>query len=290
MAAQSDAEKRTYRYLRLAMVAVLVMLGVAVLREHAKTFEKLAHGCWQGSVSAYYYTPAHAVFVGALVAVGVCMIVLKGEPRLEDVLLNVCGMLAPVVAFVPTPNPGDCSSAPAVSRDTSADIGNNMFAYFGAGILGLVISIGLWWSLRGTKKRWTRTQIGGLVVSILLLITAMTWLGADPDSVREYAHYAAAIPLFILFTIIVVQNARAQSKKSDQKYRTLYTRLYQAIAGMMSLSLVVGFFGWLVTRELFVTEAVVLALFVFFWLVQTVELWDEGVRPEPEASKVQEAV
>lgn len=282
MASQSDFEKRTYNYLRLAMIGLLIMLAVAVLREHAK-----APNCWQGSISAYYYTPAHAVFVGALVAVGVCMIVLKGEPRLEDVLLNICGMLAPVVAFVPTPNPGSCSSAPSVSRDASADIGNNMFAYFAAGILGLVISIGLWLSVRGTDKRWTPTQSRGLLASILLLVAGIAWFAADPDSFKEIAHYASAIPLFILFTIIVVQNARAQSEKSDQEHRTLYTWLYRVTAGLMGLSLVLGFLGWLLTGELFATEALVLGLFLFFWLVQTVELWDEGVRPEPEATKVE---
>ncbi|TCC19374.1 hypothetical protein [Kribbella speibonae] len=274
MASQNNFEKRTYNYLRLALVGLLIMLTVAVLRERAK-----APGCWQGSISAYYYTPAHAVFVGALVAIGVCMIVLKGEPRLEDVLLNICGMLAPVVAFVPTPNPGDCSSAPAVSRDATADIANNMFAYFATAILGLVISIELWRRQRRGGERWLPAQNRGLLAAIVLLVVAIVWFAADPDSFEDLAHYLSAVPLFILFTIIVFQNARAQS-------RTLYTVLYQAIAWLMGLSLVAGLICWRLDAELFAVEAVLLGLFLLFWVVQTVELWDKGVRPESEASTV----
>jgi hypothetical protein len=47
-----------------------------------------------------------AVCVGALVAQGVGMVVLEPDNQLEDIFLNVAGVLAPVVAFVPTPDAG----------------------------------------------------------------------------------------------------------------------------------------------------------------------------------------
>ena len=45
-----------------------------------------------------------AVFVGTLTAMGVCLIAIKGrdKPR-EDLMLNLAGMCAPVVAMVPGP-------------------------------------------------------------------------------------------------------------------------------------------------------------------------------------------
>ncbi len=153
-----------------------------------------------------------------------------------------------------------------------------MLAYFAAGIFGLAISIGLWLWQRGAGMPWNPTQSGALLASILLLAAAIVWCVKGRDSFEKYAHYTAAIPLFVLIVIIVVQNARAQSDKRDQRQRTRYTRLYRAIALLMSLSLVFGFVGWLLTGELFVTEAVLLALFLVFWLVQTVELWDKGIR------------
>ena len=66
--------------------------------------------CWQHSISAYYYTPVQLFLVGALVAIGISLIALKGSIELEDAVLNFAGILAPVVALVPTPNVGRCGS------------------------------------------------------------------------------------------------------------------------------------------------------------------------------------
>ena len=63
----------SHAYLRLAMVLMLIALAVAVFYQTSK------QGLLLGSVSAYYYTPAQAVFVGALISVGVGMIALRGK-------------------------------------------------------------------------------------------------------------------------------------------------------------------------------------------------------------------
>ena len=76
---------KTYRYLRLAIVVVVLAAVASVLIERSHT------DCWQASISAYYYTPVHAMFVGALVAIGVCLIAVKGSEEWEDMLLNVAG-------------------------------------------------------------------------------------------------------------------------------------------------------------------------------------------------------
>ena len=64
---------RSYRYLRMAIVVVLLALicSVALERAHASR--------WEESISAYYYTPVHSLFVGALVALGVCLIAIRGS-------------------------------------------------------------------------------------------------------------------------------------------------------------------------------------------------------------------
>ena len=92
----NEYAKKSYRYLRLSIVIMVAALIVSVI------IERLNASCWQGSFSAYYYTPVHAVFVGSLVATGACLIAIKAADDWEDMLLNVAGMLAPVVAFVPT--------------------------------------------------------------------------------------------------------------------------------------------------------------------------------------------
>src|SRR3954447_25805087 len=94
---------RTYSLLRMGMLGVLLGLGVSVLLEINRS-----NGCVQRSISAYYYTPTRAVFVSSLVALGVSMIVLWGKNWVDDGFLNLAGMLAPVVAFVPTSDANFC--------------------------------------------------------------------------------------------------------------------------------------------------------------------------------------
>ena len=92
-----QAAIETYRYLRVGIVALALLLALAVVGEIVVGDAGLL-----GSISAYYFTPVRDVFVGVLVALGLGLIVIRGR-GVEDVLLNLAGMLAPVVAFVPTP-------------------------------------------------------------------------------------------------------------------------------------------------------------------------------------------
>ena len=133
---------KSYRYLRLVMVGLVVLLAASVLIELQQT----GFGCWRTSISSYYWTPVRGVFVGALVAIGTCLIVLKGNTPVEDVLLNVAGALAPIVAFVPILDPKECQSTPwAASADGRANIFNNVGAFLLAGLVAVAVA---WWVAR----------------------------------------------------------------------------------------------------------------------------------------------
>ena len=115
---------KSYRYLRLSIVVVVLALLASVLIERSKV------SCWQGSISAYFYTPVQAVFVSALVVIGVSLVAIKGSTDWEDVLLNLAGVLAPLVAFVPTSPPTvSCSSIEVVAGDATPYIDNNVLAF-----------------------------------------------------------------------------------------------------------------------------------------------------------------
>ncbi|WP_329005301.1 hypothetical protein OHA18_18200 [Kribbella sp. NBC_00709] len=278
MAFQSDFEKRTYNYLRLAMIAVLIMLAVAVLREHIKTVSD----CWQGSISAYYYTPVHAVFIGSLVAVGACMIVLKGKSTLKDVLLNIGGLLAPVVAFVPTPNPGSCWSEEVVSRRAAADIANNMWAYFVVGSLALLASLIIGLTSKG-KTQWHRKEYFGLAASSLLWLAGIVWFWTSRDAFNQNAHYTAAALLFGAIIGIVVLSALGtrQLPVTGVQERKVFTGFYGLIAAAMGVILVIG----LIARESAVlwVETALLSLFLLYWILRTAEQWraDKDTTLEP---------
>src|SRR3954466_7641702 len=99
MVMDSETTTKTYLYLRVGLVALAVFLGASLVIE-------LVAGDtpWLGAISAYYYTPVRSVFVGTLIAMGVYLIAIKGRDRpREDLMLNLAGMCAPVVAMVPAP-------------------------------------------------------------------------------------------------------------------------------------------------------------------------------------------
>jgi hypothetical protein len=285
MTSENDFEKRTYNYLRLAMIAVLLLLAAAVLREHFKT----ASDCWQGSISAYYYTPVHAVFIGSLVTVGACMIVLKGATTWKDVLLNIGGLLAPVVAFVPTPAAGRCWSEEVISRRAAADIANNMFAYFVVGSLALLVSLIIGLTAKGDAK-WTWKQFTGLAISVLLWLVGIIWFAAARDSFNRNAHYTAAVLLFAAMIAIVVLSTRGQRHLPATRApeRRTFTGLYGLIAAGMFVSLAIG----LIFREsaILQVETALLGLFLLYWILRTAEQWraeaDTAQQNQAESTKV----
>jgi hypothetical protein len=265
---------KTYRYLRLAMVMLIFLLATSIVIEWWDT----GRACWQTSISAYYYTPVQAIFVSTLVSIGVCMIVLKGNSEAEDVLLNLGGMLAPIVALVPTPGPGSCRSVAMTLRTTPADIANNVPAVFVAGLVGLALSVGI-----AVKERsqHTRSHLVGFAVAAVVLTAGIVWFRADRDAFTDNAHYTAAIALFGCIIGVVVLNARGYGRRRPEGSRNRYVNRYLFIAVAMVLSL--GgillwrwVFGW--EHAMLWIEGVLISLFATFWLTETDELWEEGLR------------
>jgi hypothetical protein len=266
------------------MAGMVALLGVAVL------IERSAVSCWQESISAYYYTPVRAVFVGGLVAIGLCLIVIKGSTPWEDAFLNVAGMLAPVVAFVPTTNVGTCWSVDPPARPVIegpdgtvlapwvvANIDNNIEALLITGFAGLVIA-----ALIATYARRSITAIAevgdlgmrlGLAGTMVLIVAAALahWLW---DGFATNAHDLAAYAMFGALGLAVGSNALQARRESGMER---YVWAYSSIAAGMVLALVVLLFFRSWSHWVLVLEAIEITLFAAFWLVQTVQHWDETV-------------
>jgi len=230
------AYANTYTYLRIAIVCLLIGLAVAAFYQAwQQQFQFLP------SVSAYYYTPAQAIFVGALVSLGACTIALKGTSTLEDVLLNLAGMLAAVVAIVPTSRGNDFDEAVRACRDgstqrlteqtstdlncptvqalvdaTRANVENNMIALLIAGLLGFVASAFL---ARSDKTRDHADKFGrserwwGFVVAALIFVAAATTFLLATEWFIDRAHYIAAIGLFACIVLVAITNAVRRDDK-----------------------------------------------------------------------------
>lgn len=289
------ASRKTYRYLRIGIVAAVVLLGASVLLERSK----VDAGCWQTSISAYYYTPARAVFVGALMAIGLSLIVIKGNTGLEDGFLNAAGMLAPIVALVPIGNPGTCwsiepSPLPTVRNSANElelapwverNIENNIEALLWAGAAALltaaviaVIAFAVG-ARRGQSPALVDAWKGpnrGTFFSLLAVagfLVVGTVLFATWDRFEENAHGLAAYAMFGFLTAAAVVNA-LECRKFGLRW---YVRLYGLIAVLMAAAALLIFVpDW--DHKTLALEIVEIGLFAGFWIVQTRELWHTTVR------------
>lgn len=275
---------KTYRYLRLAMVAMIGLLAVSLVIEWWKT----GRSCLQTSISAYYYTPVSAIFVGTLITIGICMVALKGNTEREDVLLNVAGMLAPVVALVPTPGKGICRSVPVTLSDTPANIGNNMLA--------LIIVAAPCLLITGYALFRTHTEfkyLAGFSVAGLVLTGGIVWFFSNRDGFITGAHYTAAVAMFVCIVGVVLLNAYQFSRKTaDQSVSSppapnrYFTIAVAMVVGPLLMWLANVLWDW--DHAVLWIEGLLIVLFALFWLIQTEELWNEGVRKEIPAAKLPE--
>ncbi|MGI8984777.1 MAG: hypothetical protein ACR2HM_09650 [Acidimicrobiales bacterium] len=296
----ADAIK-TYRYLRIGMVGAVVLLGAAIGWERWQV-GRLGRACLQTSISAYYYTPVRAAFVGSLMVIGFALIMIKGRRSYEDICLNVAGMFAPVVAIVPTGDLGVFTTGTGASEATvprcrpstllsedgriPADVivsivGNNFRALLIAGSLGLAVALVIALFVnRGVNNAMAAVGTG---TTVSLLVTAgalaLGWILISVwDSFPTQAHTPAAVLMFVALTLAVAGKATDHRRDAN---RTLF-RLYTIVAVAMSAGgIAIQVFQLGRDHTTFLLEAWEIGLFAAFWVIQTAENWDEEVALAP---------
>lgn len=262
-----DFAVKSYRYLRLAIVVVVTSLLVSLLLEASNV------PCWQGSISAYYYTPVRAIFVTALVVIGVNFIVIKGRTTLEDVLLNLAGVLAPIVALVPTsPSSPTCSSVNVSIDPVEPFIHNNVLSFAIGGAVAIAIAIAVA-SLKGRdgNSGFTRGAIAGLLFGVALLGAGVGWYYIDRSTFLERAHGFAAVAMFVALGVVILVNALRVTVAT--RYRYAYAALVAAMV-VSALGVVAGGIlheTW--RHEVLWLEFLELSIVAVYWVIQTVEHW-----------------
>ncbi|HET6816557.1 MAG TPA: hypothetical protein VFH66_04950 [Mycobacteriales bacterium] len=261
------------------MVALVVGLAAAVLFEWSANH----HACFQASISAYYYTPVRPYFVSALVAIGVCLVCLRGNTDPEDVLLNVAGLAAAIVGLVPTTHIGTCMSAPVGEHDGVRDViagnvANNIFALLVAGAAGLVVfAVVVGWRSARRGVSPARTTVIAFAAAVIVEVAAALVFYTARTFFLAHAHTAAALTMFACIFVVVSLNAAAHWDG-----RRWLRDTYVAIASGMALAMIVVGVVALATswqHATLVIEGVFITLFAAFWSVQTHELWSAGLRP-----------
>ena len=286
MPSRSQSAILTYRALRMGVVAASLLLMASLVLEILRT-----HGLQLTSISASYYSPARNVFVGVLVATGMALIAIMGREKNEDGALNLAGMLAPTIGMLPTtvgPSaPGACQAgvAKCIPTATLVDVENNVSSLL---VLGLVVLVGaLIYVLRthGAGSVQLRRMI---LPAALWLASALLWLFAR-ELVFVHGHNLAAFCFFLLLAWVARINAMDPPEGATvmglrpQDYQRGYKVISWAMIATIVLTAVydIGILlGWLpdpFPQWFFVAESVLLALFIAFWVLQTMHFWRDGV-------------
>ena len=295
----AGTQAKSYRYLRIAMVGLLIALAAAVF------YQSSQQGSFLASVSAYYYTPAQAVFVGALIGLGASMIALQGLTDAEDQFLNLGGIFAIVVAIVPTGRGADFESAVRACREsggtllthqastnldcpgvlalqdaTRANVENNMAALLIVGGLTLILTVVILLkgkaAKQGTKGRWW--VIGGFSAAVVLWLLGLIALAVSVDWLAGHGHYIAAGGLLLSILLVAGANAHRRQQRPTARYGLKgdilkSPRAYTWIAVAMLVVSGALIVLWLTNAiSLFWVEILLAFMFVLFWIVQTIDL------------------
>lgn len=268
--------QRTYRYLRIGIGATVVLIFVSIAVAMAQVGVL-------SSVSAYYYSPARTVFVGALIAASLGLLAISGT-GIERILLDAAGLLAPLIALVPTPlRPGsvpgltiDCPpGSTCVPSAYHPDVANGITTYL---VVGVVVVVAAFLIFRGRNHEF-RAVLGSLLGATgLLLVVALMWAFAG-DTLLRYGHVTAAIVFFLAIGSCAV--AKAFEHYQGVRPTRTYQRLYWIIAAGFLLDAVVAvtviYGGWLesfAVPPVLVCELLALALFLLYWILQSFPRWD----------------
>lgn len=279
---------KTYRYLRVIAILPAVwilfsVIGTWIVEGHLRT-----------SISAYYGSPVRDVFVGGLMACGICLIAYKGETQVEDYVLNFAGLNVFFVALVPNTF-GD------LVNDASVEERAELFASLAISLttflIVAVIFIGVdrrffrwekfdWATQQKTAKRLViATFLFELVVlGFVVVATLMACASASSTAIYKFVHFGAASTMVVNLIFAASSYAFPGKVRTDAEYETLQvpervTLLSKCVAIYMLVGLPAAAFAALVLHWkywIIAIEVWEILGFVAYWILTTREEWTQG--------------
>lgn len=278
----------TYRYLRAAMVALLLMMLLAVGFQWLAQLHDTGRSCVLGSISAYYYTPARTIFVGSLCALGVALIAYRGHTSEQETLLNFSGFMALVVAMVPTVPDNRCgpSGFALSASEIATSVQNNIAVLIAVTVMAALVAGFIRNSARrrrGPVATTTRPPASTVRISVIcagVLLTEFTLFIMLPARFIAVSHGVAAATMVagviavMVFSALQSEERHRGSDSQGLPYRRIYgvlaTTLGLLLAATVTYALSVGGHHSVVL----IAEVIVIVLFCAYWIVQTKELWN----------------
>ena len=287
---QDSWASTTYNYLRLGMLVLVAALGYSI-------FEEAQGGgvhCYLGSISGYYYTPVQPVFIGVMVAIGFALIVIKGRTGWEDIALSLAGVMAPLVAFVPTTDDlnGVCRQQlfdagryrpdPAGSLFVHASANNNLHAvvFTGYVAIGLALVAPAYRWLRGRSlEKYNESFWIAIILGFAAAVGGSILLHTWWNTLRQgHAIFACLMFGFLAAAALVNAGFGLIGDQTHKRFAWAYL-----VVGVSMILFGVVFLVWHAQvknepRHLVLgIEAVEIFFFACFWAIQTVERWDKTV-------------
>jgi len=171
-----------------------------------------------------------------------------------------------------------------LTPDVPAGVANNMAALF---VTGAVVGVAVLLIARrqgGVDGVSTGDRLG-LALTLVVLGGGLVRFFVARDAFLAHGHDASAIPMFLAIVGVVWLNARdlhtAVRQGSAPATHDRYVAIYRTIAVAMLVALAVTVAINLATSSAQIVlwvEVVLITLFAVFWLVQTTELWNRGLR------------
>ncbi len=269
--------QRTYRYVRVAIVGAVVLLLVSlaavVVSDGPVT-----------SISAMYYTPARGVFTGALFAIALALIALSGH-SVEQALLDVAALFAPLIAIVPTPIlAGDVAGyavtcptpGPCVPAGELPAVQNGMLSLAVVGALGVMTALVLA-RVQGTLSTGVAVT---LVVAAAIVVGTAAWALLGPASFVALGHLVATGAFFGIVAVVSTIAAITSAAPWRGIYRVVAIGIAVVLVGLVVvLALRLGGMDLVAVTGIplvLLGELAVVVLFAVYWVAQTVQFWDDA--------------
>lgn len=273
-------EIKTWRYLRLAIVALVLGLAAAVIWE----WHLAPHDCLQQSISAYFYTPARGMFTGALIGIGVCLICIRGTTNAEDTALNLAGIFAPLVALIPTPEVSSgCASFPGNASGRVEGYTNAVVAVFVMGALALLLVGALAVAHRVSSPSGSWDVSAGALVGWLLgwalWAVVLAVFATERDWFDQKMHFTSAIAMFVFAWIAVGLNTFDSKAPAWGWLRYLYLAVFITMPVVAGAILTARFAGGWTDHWVLWFEVGEIVPFTAYWAVQSVHMWNKATRP-----------
>ena len=200
----------TYLRLRVGIAAIGVALPVI-----------LGLGAWilegaflQSSMSAYYHTGMRDLFVGALFAIGIALVLYQGFSVAENFVLSVAGVLAVCVALFPT----EGGTAPAWTADVHGVAAILFFAclaYVSVFRAGDTLSL-IRDARRARALERTYRGLGIAMVASPLAALAVAWTLRPPGGEPSVVFFVEVLGIWAFAAYWLVKSWEVQRTSADR--------------------------------------------------------------------------